>query len=244
LRTTKVAGLLAGVFTLIYGVYLPGVFIPVIAGVLHHASPDVLNSLVLAVLDVVVYLFLGAQILRDQREFYVLAVFWTILGAALATFALSYRNDVLNLLSFLIVFFGTYCHVAVTKADVDVAVAKSLGLLAGILAMGQGLYVAFLTVSTYVFLRGGWLIPIPPNSQALLAPLLIVAAITAVVYTVSGAGMIRHNQEFFALIILWILVESTLALVNYSFVRSHFNIISIFILAFATYYYFAKTKTR
>lgn len=227
MRTTKGAGLLAGVLTLTYGVYVLGIFVSMMAGFWSPAS-SVLNPWVLAALDMVVYLFLGAQILRDRREFSVLAVFWTILGVAIATFGYSYRNDVLNFLSFLIVFFGTYYHVAGTKTDL--AVAKSLGLLAGVFALVQGIYLAFEIIFTF--------------TQASLVPSLTVAAITAGVYTATGVGILRNRKEFFLLAILWTLVESALAVADSSFVRSHFNMISILILAFATYYYFAKTKTR
>jgi len=240
LRATKGIGLLAGVLTLIYGVYIIGIFMSMIAG-FWRPSPSALNPWVLAALDMIVYLFLAAQILRDQREFFALAVFWTILGVVLATFGASYRNDVLNLLSFLIVFFNTYYHVAVTKADV--AIAKSLGLLAGILAFFQGICVAFAIVFTYIIHFGGWIIPVPPLTRAFSTPSLTVAALTAAVYLLSGVGMMRYKKGFFVLAILWTIAESALAVADSSYTLSHFNIISILILAFATYYYFAKTKT-
>jgi len=182
----------------------------------------------------IVYLFLGAQMILDRREFFVLAVFWTIFGVALATFAPSYRNATPNLLSFLIVFFSTYYHVTVTKPVR--AVSKSLGLLAGILALVQGIYVALATVFTYIIHFGGWIIPVPPLSQAFLAPPLTVAAITVVIYMLSGVGMIKERREFFLLVILWTLLESALAVADSSFMRSHINVVSILILAFGTYY--------
>jgi hypothetical protein len=239
LRIAKGAGLLAGVVTLIYVVYIIEIFLSMIVGLWHPTFPT-LNSWVIAALDMIVYVYLGVQILRDRREFLVLAVFWTILGVALATFGLSYRNEVFNLLSFLIVFLCTYSHVTVTRADVTVS--KSLGLLAGILALIQGILVALAALFAYMFRFGSWIIPILPQSQALIIPPVIVAAITAVVYFVSGVGMTRRYKEFFVLAIFWTVLESALAVVYSSLTRSHFNMISILILAFSSYYYFSKTR--
>lgn len=240
MNVPKDAGLLAGVLTLIYGVSIIGIFISMMAGFWRPTS-SALNPLVLAALDMIVYLFLGVQILRDRREFLVSVVFWTIFGVVLATFAPSYRNIVFNLLSFLIVFFSTFYYVSVTKADA--AVAKSLGLFSGVLAFSQGVYVAMALLFTYVFLYKQWIIPVPPFTQASPAPPLTVAAITVVVYLVLGGGMMRFKKEFFVLAVLWTILESVLAIADSSFINSHFNIVSILILAFATYYYYSKTKT-
>jgi len=234
------AGLLAGVLTLIYGFSIVGIFVSMMAGFWRPTS-SALNPLVLAALDMIVYIFLGVQILRDRREFLVSVVFWTIFGVVLATFAPSYRNAALNLLSFLIVFFSTFQYVSVTKADATVA--KSLGLLSGVLSLGQGVYVTIALVFANILLFKGWIIPVPPFSEALLAPPLTVAAITVVVYLVYGVGMMRYKKEFFVLAILWTILESALAVADSSFVNSHFNIVSILILAFATYYYYSETKT-
>jgi len=234
------AGLLAGVLTLIYGVSIIGIFISMMAGFWRPTS-SALNPLVLAALDMIVYLFLGVQILRDRREFLVSVVFWTIFGVVLASFAPSYRNVVLNLLSFLIVFFSTFYYVSVTKADSTVA--KSLGLFSGVLAFSQGVYVAMALAFTYILHLKGWIIPVPPFSQDLLAPPLTIAALTVVVYLVLGVGMIRFKKEFFVLAVFWTILESALAIADSFFMNSHFNIVSILILAFATYYYYSKTKT-
>jgi len=226
MKASKNVGFLTGVLSLVYGVYVLGILVSMLAG-FGRQIPPVIDPWVLAALDMIVYFYLGAQILRGRREPIILVVFWTIFGVALTVFGFSYRNDVLNLFSFLIVFFGTYYHVTVTKPDV--AVTRSLGLLAGILALVQGIYVAFTTVLDH--------------TPARFTPELIGAVITVAVYIVSGVGILRNRKEFFLLAILWTLLESALAAADSTFVRSHFNIFSILILAFSTYYYFSKTKT-
>jgi hypothetical protein len=175
--------------------------------------------------------------LRDTKEYFVFAIFWTIFGVVLATLATTYRDSFFNFLSFLIVFFSTYYYVKGSKADAGVT--KSLGLLAGIIAIAQGIYVALALVFANVFSSNEWIIP-----ALSLAPSLTVAAITAAVYLVSGVGMIQYRKEFFVLAILWTVLEAALAIADSSFTRSHFNIISILILVFATYHYFAREKAR
>lgn len=245
MKTVRGSGLLASVLTFVYGLYLASYFVWVLVliltGLLRFAPP-VLNSLALAILDTIVYLFLGVGMLRGRRSYFVYAVVWTIWGSLLATFVATYKGGGLNLLSFLIVFFSTYYHVSVNKTNAEVA--KTVGQFAGILALIQGAIVTFALASTYMFLSNDWIIAVPPLGQPFLPPTFAAAAVTAVAYLVLGAGMIIGKKDFFFLAVFWAVIESALAVAEPYYTYTHFNVISIFMLAFATYYYFSKTKSR
>jgi hypothetical protein len=232
-------GLLASALTLLHGFYLALYFLWVVVLILvglARLAPPVLNPLALAMLDTVVYLYLGVGMLRGRRSYFVYAVLWTVWGALLATFGASYKNSVLNLLSFLIVFSCTYYHVNVNKTKADIA--RILGRFSGVLALIQGIIVAFAFTLAYLFHFRAWIILVPPLDQLNQGLAFItVAIVTVVVYLVSGAGMLKGKKEFFFVAISWTIVEATLAIADSSFARTHFNIISMLILAFATYYY-------
>jgi len=235
-------GLLASVLTLLHGVYLAfyllWVFVLILIG-LRHLAPPVLNPIALAILDMVVYLFLGVGMLRSRRSYFVYAILWTVWGAFLATFAATYKSAVLNLLAFLIVFFCAYYHVSVNRTNAEVA--KALGQLAGGLALIQGIIVTFVFTFGYIFLQG-WAIPVPPFNQLFLAPSPISVSMAAAIYVVLGVAMLLNKKESYFLAVFWTIVESALAVADSSYTRTHFNFLSILILAFATYCYFAKAK--
>ena len=245
MNVSKDIGLVAAALTLLHGLYLASYFIWVSVLVLANLTrfaPPILNPLALALIDTAVYLFLGMGMLRGRRNYFVYAVLWTVWGAILATVATTYKDSVLNLLSFLIVFSCTYYHVSVNKTNTEVA--KKLGQFAGALALIQGIIISLAFTFAFVLLFEGWMIPASPIDQltVLGQTFEVVAAVTALVYIVSGAGMLKDKREFFLLAISWTLIESALALAHSSFARTHFNILAMLILAFSTYYYFSKRK--
>lgn len=238
MKTVKGWGLLASVLTLIHGLYLASYFgwvsVLILFGDWRYAPP-VLNSLLLAIIDTVVYLFLGVGMLRGRRSYFVYAVLWTIWGAILATFVATYKGSLLNLLSFLIVFFCTYYHVSVNRTNAEVA--KKLRQFAGALALIQGIIISFVLLSPYTAIIA------PRLDELIFAPTFMAVAVTAVVYLVLGVGMLMGKKEFFLLAIFWAMVESALGIANASYLYTHYNAISIVMVAFATYYYFSKTRS-
>lgn len=246
MKVSRDIGLVAAVLTLLHGLYLASYFIWVFVLVLAnlaHFAPPILNPPALALIDTAVYLFLGIGMLRGRRSYFVYAILWTVWGAILATVSTTYKDSVLNLLSFLIVFSCTYYHVGVNKANTEVA--KKLGQFAGVLAVIQGIITSLAITFAFIFLLDGWIIPASTFSQsiALGQTFSVIAAVTAVVYLVSGVGMFKDRREFFLLAISWTLIESMLAVADSSFARTHFNILAMLILAFSTYYYFSRRKT-
>jgi len=246
MKVSKDIGLVAAVLTLLHGLYLASYFIWVfvlVSANLTRFAPPILNPLALALIDTGVYLFLGVGMLRGRRSYFVYAILWTVWGAVVATVATTYKDSVLNLLSFLIVFSCTYYHVGVNKTNTEVA--KKLGQFAGVLAVIQGI-VTFLAITlSFIFLLDGWIIPASSFNQSIVLgqTFTLVALVTAVVYLVSGVGMFKDKREFFLLAISWTLIESALAVADSSFSRTHFNILAMLILAFGTYYYFSRRKT-
>jgi len=205
-------------------------------------APPILNPPGLAILDTVVYLFLGVGMLLGRRSYFVYAVLWTVWGALIATFVETYKGSILNLLSFLIVFSCTYYHVSVNRTNMEVA--KVLGHFAGILALIQGIIVAFAFVFAYILNSRSWIILVPPLDQLIIlgVDFMVATAMTMFVYLVLGAGMLKGKKEFFFIAIFWTIVECALTVANSSYRLTHFNTISMLILAFSTYRYFAKTS--
>lgn len=236
--------MLAAVLTLIHGLY-PAVYL-LWAGVLillgmQSAAPPILNPLALVVLDAAVYLFIGVGLLRG-RNYFVFAILWTIWGGLLATFVATYKNAVLNVLSFLIVFSCTYHHVTVNSTNRDVV--KKIGQFAAVLALVQGIFVALAFATAQL----GYVAMIrtlmgSSYGQFIYGPSFIALLATAAIYLALGAGMLKGKEEVFFVAIFWIIVESVLALADSSYLHTHFNVISMLILAFAAYYYFSKAKT-
>lgn len=246
MKVSKDIGLVAAVLTLLHGLYLASYFIWVfvlVSANLTRFAPPIFNPLALALIDTGVYLFLGVGMLRGRRSYFVYAILWTIWGTVLATVAATYKDSVLNLLSFLIIFFCTYYYVGVNKTNTEVA--KKLGQFAGVLAVIQGIITSLAITFAFIFLLDGWIIPALTFSQSIVLKqtFTVVAVVTAVVYLVSGVGMFKDKREFFLLAISWTLIESALAVTDSSFARTHFNILAMLILAFGTYYYFSKRKT-
>jgi hypothetical protein len=246
MKVSKDIGLVAAVLTLLHGLYIASYFIWVfvlVSASLTRFAPPVLNPLALALIDTGVYLFLGVGMLRGRRSYFVYAILWTVWGAVVAAVATTYKDSVLNLLSFLIVFSCTYYHIGVNKTNAEVA--KKLGQFAGVLAVIQGIITSLAFTFTFILLFEGWMIPASPLNQLIVLGQTFeaVAAVTAVVYIVSGVGMFKDKREFFLLAISWTLIESALAVAVSSFARTHFNILAMLILAFGTYYYFSRRKT-
>jgi hypothetical protein len=161
----------------------------------------------------------------------------------LATLVVTYKGSAANLLSFLIVFSCTYYHVSVNRTNADVA--KTLGRLAGLLALIQGIIVVSAFTFAYILHLRAWIIVVPTLEQLIiLGPAFeYEVAVAAVAYLVLGAGMLMGKKDFFLLAIFWTIVEAALSIADSSYTRTHFNIISMLILTFNTYYYFARTKT-
>lgn len=246
MKVSRDIGLVAAVLTLLHGLYLASYFTWVFVLVstnLTRFAPPILNPLALALIDTAVYLFLGVGMLRSRRSYFVYAILWTVWGAVVATVATTYKDSVLNLLSFLIVFSCTYYHVGVNKTNTEVA--KKLGQFAGVLAVIQGIIISLAFTFAFILLFEGWMIPASPLNQLIVLGQTFeaVAAVASVVYIVSGVGMLKDRREFFLLAISWTLIESALAVTDSSFARTHFNILAMLILAFGTYYYFSRRKT-
>jgi len=246
MKVSKDIGLVAAALTLLHGLYLASYFIWVfvlVSANLTRFAPPILNPLALALIDTGVYIFLGVGMLRGRRSYFVYAILWTVWGAVLATVAAAYKDSVLNLLSFLIVFSCTYYHVGVNKTNTEVA--RKLGQFAGVLAVIQGIITSLAITFAFIFLLDGWMIPASTFRQSIVLgqTFTVVAAVTAIVYLVSGVGMFKGKREFFLLAISWILIESGLAVADSSFARTQFNILAMLILAFGTYYYFSRRKT-
>lgn len=245
MESLKRLGLIAAALTLIHGLYLAFYFLWVLILILmglSSSAPPILNPLALALLDTAVYLFVGVGMLRGRRGYYVYAVLWTLWGALLGTFVVTYKSSILNLLSFLIVFSCTYYHVSANKTSSEVV--KTLGRVAGGLAVIQGIIVIVaLLLLRMGFLPFGLISVIKPHPETIFAPTFFDLLVTGGVYLALGLGMLRRRQEVFFLTIFWTIVEAVLAIANQSYTYTHFNVISMTILAFATYYYFSKAKT-
>lgn len=238
-------GLIAAALTLIHGLYLVFYFLWVLVLILiglSSSAPPILNPLALALLDTAVYVFVGVGMLRGRRGYFVYAILWSLWGALLGTFVATYRNPILNLLSFLIVFSCTYYHVSVNKTNADVV--KTLGRFAGGLAVIQGIIVIVaLLLSPLGFMPIGLISVVKPYPQTTVAPTIFDLLVTGAIYLALGAGMLSRRDEVFFLAIFWTIIESALAIAVQSFTYTHFNVISMTMLAFATYYYFAKART-
>ncbi len=231
MKPLKEPGLIAAALTLIHGLY-PALYFLWVLGLilvgLASLAPPVLNPIALAVLDMAVYLFVGVGMFRGRRTYFVYAILWTLWGALLGTFVATYKGPILNLLSFLIVFSCTYYHVSVNSTNSEVV--KTLGQFAGVLALVQGIIVALPLMLA---------VPFPLVIQV---PTLIELLVTSVIYLALGVGMLKRKKEVFFVTIFWTIVESALAIADASYAYTHFNVISMAVLAFATYYYFAKNK--
>jgi len=242
LKLVKGSGWLASILTLLHGFYLLFYLLSVLVFLIGLSSlaPPVLDPIGLAILDMIVYLFLGVGMLLARRTYFIYAVLWTIWGALLATFAATYKDTVLNLLGFLIVFSCTYYHVSVSRTNAEVA--KALGQLAGVLALLQGIIVACAFTLAYILRVAVWIILLPSVGLYDLAHVFAAVIMTAVVYLVLGVGMLKGKKEFFFLAIFWALTEAVLTIADSSYMYTHFNVISMLIVAFASYYYFRTTK--
>lgn len=242
MRTAKGSGLLAAVLTLVHGLYIPLRFLWILLlipiGLSQH-DPSLPENLALAVLDTVVYLFLGVVMLRGRRDFFIYTTLWTVLGAFIATAGSSYKDSILNFLSLAVIFLCIHYYVGISS--VRQPLAKQAGLLAGVLALAQGIITSlgmlFYGIRT-------WIIVSPPYPRLVSTPPLIALAVTAAVYLILGVGMIRKKKEFFLLAIFWVLIESVLAIASPFFMNTHYYIISLLTLTCSAYYYYAKTRTR
>ncbi len=241
MKTVKGAGLLAGVFTLLHGLYLilhfTWVFTLIVLGLL---APPTLQPLALALIDTFVYLVLSIGVILDKRwDFFLLTAFWTIVGSALTVVLLSYKDATLNLLSFLIVFFSTYCYI--TK--ITVATFRTMELSAGIVALVQGVYLAFLFVLIASMALGGGRTPVAgiPLPQLYVKPFMIFLEASMVIYLVLGVGIVKGNRRFLLYVVLWTILGSALA--TYLF-PALLNLLSVPTLFLCTYCYWApKPKT-
>jgi len=242
MKIAKGVGLVAGVLTLIYGLY----HIRVIWK-LGLVTLTQRGALALVLIDTVVYLVLSiGMILDKRRDFFLLTVFWTMVGSVLAVVVVfpyySYGvasfnptlNPTLNLLFFLIVFFSTCYYVTKTNA----ATSRYMELSAGILALVQGVYLlwAFVMGSLWVLVGGG-----TPVLLILLMPYMVI-------YLVLGVGIVRGNRKFLLYTVLWTILELALALaigtyMSYPKKDKLLNLLSILTLFLSTYCYWSKPET-
>ncbi|UCH71150.1 MAG: hypothetical protein JSV29_04070 [Candidatus Bathyarchaeota archaeon] len=243
MKTVKGIGLLAGVLTLIHGLYLilhfTWVFILIGLG-LWRLAPPTPQPLALVLIDTFVYLVLSiGMILDKRRDFFLLTALWTIVGSALAVVLLSYKDAALNLLSFLIVFLSTYYHITKT----NVATFRAMEISTGILALVQGVYLAFLFVLVSLMALGGGRTPVAgiPLPQLYVKPFMIFLEASMVIYLVLGAGIVKGNRRFLLYGVLWTILGSAPA--TYLF-PALLNLLSVLTLFLSTYCYWApKPKT-
>jgi len=242
MNTAKGVGLLAGVLTLVHGLYLIlhfiWVFILIVLG-LWRLAPPTPHPLALVLIDMVVYLVLSiGMILDKRRDFFLSTAFWTIVGSALAVVSPSYKDAALNLLSFLIVFFSTYYYITKTH----VSTSRVMELSVGSLALVKGVYLTFLFVLISLMALGGGRTPVAgiPLPQLYVKPPMILLEASMVIYLVLGAGIVKGNRKFLLYVVLWTILESAQA--TYLF-PALFNLLSILTLFLSTYCYWAKPKT-
>ena len=245
MKTAKGVGLLAGVLALIHGLY-PILYVMWEFGLATFAP----QRLAFVIIDTVVYLVLSIGVILDKRRvFFLLTVFWTMVGSALAVvspyspavyihlpFFYFYKvaavNPTLNLLSFLMVFFSTYYYVTKTNA----VTSRYMEFSAGILALAQGVYLL------------SEIVPLPP--WVWLHPGLYHLEARMVIYLVLGYRIVKGNRKFLSYTVLWTILESAVSLVltiatyRFYFLENELlNLLSILTLFLSTYCYWAKPET-
>ena len=250
MKTAKGVGLLAGVLALIHGLY-PILYVMWEPYVMWELGLGTLTPqrLTFVLIDTVVYLVLSIGMILDKRRgFFLLTVFWTMVGSALAIvspyspavviflpFFYSYKvaaiNPTLNLLSFLMVFFSTYYYITKTNA----ITSRYMELSAGILALAQGVY---------LLSEIGFFAP-----WAYLHPGLWYPVARMVIYLVLGYRIVKGNRKFLSYTVLWTILESAVSLVltiatyRFYFLENELlNLLSILTLFLSTYCYWAEPE--
>lgn len=235
--TVKGVGLISSLLTLLHGLYFPIYFLWLVFGPIATSEVPDLPSLLFPILDTIVYLFLAFGMLRGKKGFFVYSIVWAVWSALLATGTLSYGDAsyALNLLSFLIVFCSTYYYVNNNKSDPDVS--KAVGIVAGILALAQGIIIVIVLAMPFV-----GLIAEVNLSQVNVNSTLSLLLATCAVYLILGIGMVKKRRDFFLFAIFWTIIEAAFAVAYSPISSTHLNIISVLITAFATYAYFARKQ--
>lgn len=241
MKIVRGIALVSSILTLLHGSYFPVYFLSlgIMAFVGVSTFPPVSWTVLLFVaLDTCVYLFLGVSMLRGKESSFVYSIVWAVWGALLAAVTLSYggyAGYALNLLSFLIVFCSTYYYTSANRANPDVS--KAVGTIAGILGFAQGIIIAIAVALPFAGMVAEF-----DLAQASASSTLLLLLATGAVYFLLGIGMLKGRKDFFSFAILWTVIEAAFAVAYTPIMGTHLNVISILIVAFATYSYFAKKQ--
>jgi len=243
MKTAKGLGLLAGVLSLLIGFSLAlnyvWVFVFISIGLWREVSWPLSAPLWFLILNMVIYVPLGVWMILDKRrDFFLFAVAWAIIGSALGAYLGFSTGSFLNLLYFLLVFSSTYYYVS----KVNTAASRQTRMLAGVLALAQGAYLAL--AFFFVSLMASSQARNPLAMAGIVNPLGISLAVSMVVYVLLGVGIIKGKREFLFYAVLATILESALATLTIFFTRGGFyNLLSMLTLFLSTYCYWAKTKT-
>jgi len=238
MKTAKGLGLLAGVLSLIIGFSLAlnyvWVFVLISIGLWREVSWPLSAPLWFLILNMVIYVPLGVWMILDKRrDFFLFAVVWAIVSSYLGFSTGSF----LNLLYFLLVFSSTYYYVS----KGDIAASRQMRMLAGVLALVQGAYLA--PAFFFVSLLASSQARNPLAGAGIANPLGISLAVGMVVYVMLGVGIMKGKRDFLFYAVLVTIVESALAVLTIFLSRGNvYNLLSMLTLFLSTYCYWAKTK--
>ena len=229
MKTAKGVGLLAGILTLLHGLYLPLHFLWgfILRSLGSWRISPIPEPLTLVFIDMVLYITLGiGMIIEERQNFFLGASLWTLFGAALAAFLETYKTTELNFLSFLIVFSTSYYY-AKKARPVNL---RYLRLSCGVLALILGGF--FLVVG---LLLGFFL--------GFFGFLIYYLLISAVAYVILGIGIIRGSRQFLLYAILFTIIVSGVAVYSPYFRDGALsNFVSMLILFLCTYSYWGKRE--
>jgi len=112
---SKAVGTVAGILALTQGIITAIVLVMPFAGLVAEDNLSQTNfnsTLLLLLATCAIYLILGIGMVKKRKDFFLFAVFWTIVEAALAVAYSLIMVTHLNIISVLITAFAAYCYFA------------------------------------------------------------------------------------------------------------------------------------